>query len=430
MKTDSIHRAILALSIPCIITNITTPLLGIIDVAIVGHMGGAVYLAAIALGSAMFNMLYWLFAFLRMGTSGMTAQAFGADDQRAYSLILYRAIIVAISAGALMIILQSPISSAVLYFMDANDLTISVAREYFNICIWGAPAVLGTYALSGWFLGMQNSKATMCISLFINILNIAISLILVYVFDFGIKGVATGTLIAQWGGFLLGIIMCLYGYTLKKSAINEIIRLQELKRFFSINTDIFLRTLCLVTVTMWFTRCGAIQGDTMLAVNTLLMQLFMLFSYMMDGFAFAGEALTGKYIGAKQPLILKKCIKALFIWSVILTAIFTLIYAFGGKAILGLLSNDNNVIALSQKYYWWATAIPIAGFMAFTWDGIYIGATATRAMLLSMFSATIIFFLLYFVLFPIYANHALWIAFLCYLFVRGIVLTLLPKKFL
>lgn len=430
MKTDSIHRAILALSIPCIITNITTPLLGLVDVAIVGHMGGAVYLAAIALGSAMFNMLYWLFAFLRMGSSGMTAQAYGANDSRAYSLILYRAIIVAISAGLLMIFLQSPISSAVLYFMDAGGETESIALTYFHICIWGAPAVLGTYALSGWFLGMQNSRATMWISISINLLNILISLLLVYVFDLGINGIAIGTMSAQWGGFILGIIICRYNYSLNKSTIKEIIRFSELKRFFSINTDIFLRTLCLVTVTMWFTRCGAIQGDTMLAVNTLLMQLFMLFSYMMDGFAFAGEALTGKFIGSKEPIMLKRSIKALFLWSIILTALFTLIYTFSGNVILELLSNDNNIIALSQEYYWWATAIPIAGFAAFTWDGIYIGATATKAMLLSMFSATIIFFGLYFTLFPFYANHALWIAFLSYLLVRGIVLTLLPKKFL
>ncbi len=430
MKTDSIHRAILALSIPCIITNITTPLLGLVDVAIVGHMGGAVYLAAIALGSAMFNMLYWLFAFLRMGSSGITAQAYGANDNRAYSLILYRALIVAISAGILMILLQTPISSAVLYFMDAVGETESIALTYFHICIWCAPAVLGTYALSGWFLGMQNSRATMWISISINLLNIFISLLLVYVFDLGIEGVALGTLSAQWGGFILGIIICRHSYSLKKSTIIEILRLSELKRFFSINIDIFLRTLCLVTVTMWFTRCGATQGDTMLAVNTLLMQLFMLFSYMMDGFAFAGEALTGKYIGAKETMMLKKSIKALFIWSIILTIIFTLIYSFGGKSILSILSNDNDVIALSLHYYKWAVAIPIAGFAAFTWDGIYIGATATKAMLLSMFSATIIFFVLYFTLFPIYANHALWIAFLSYLLVRGIVLTLLPKKFL
>ena len=424
MKLSSIHREILALSIPSIIANITTPLLGIVDVAIVGNMGSAVYIAAIAIGSTIFNMLYWPFAFLRMGSSGMTAQAYGANDNRQCSLVLYRSLIVAIAVGALIIMAQYIIIKCAIYFMSITDGTMQHFLDYFSICIWGAPAMLGSFALSGWFIGMQNSRATMWTSIFINILNIATSLTLVYIFDCGIKGVAMGTLVSQWGGFLLGLIIIKTKYTLTKSSLNDIVKRKELKRFFTINSHIFLRTLCLVSVTMWFTRAGAQQGDVILAVNTLLMQLFMLFSYFMDGFAFAGEALSGKYIGGNNYHKLKQSIKALFQWGMGMAILFTIIYLFGGPSFLSLLSSDSMVINASTQYFYWAVAIPLSGVMAFTWDGIFIGATRTLAMLLSMAIAMVIFFITYFCLTPIWHNHALWLSFIVYLIARGVVLSI------
>lgn len=288
--------------------------------------------------------------------------------------------------------------------------------------------MLGSYALTGWFIGMQNSRATMWISIFINLLNISTSLTLVYLFNMGITGVAIGTLTAQWGGYLLGLIIVWIKYTPKRYSLQSILHHSELKRFFAINSDIFLRTLCLVIVTLWFTRAGAQQGDIILAVNTLLMQLFILFSYFMDGFAYAGEALAGKYIGAQQPQQLKACIKSLFSWGITMAILFTLIYLIGGKGVLSLLSSDIDVINASATYFPWAIAIPICGFTAFTWDGIFIGATRTRAMLYSMAIAMTIFFSLYFALIPYLGNHALWIAFLCYLITRGLVLNLLYTK--
>lgn len=427
MKLSSIHREILALSIPSIIANITTPLLSLVDVAIVGNMGSAVYIAAIAIGGTIFNMLYWLFAFLRMGSSGMTAQAFGANDNRATSLVLYRSLAVATIVGLIMILIQLPISNFAMRLMSIAPDTLPHAQCYFHICIWGAPAMLGSYALSGWFIGMQNSHATMWISIFINVLNITTSVLLVYAFKMEIAGVALGTLAAQWGGFILGLSIIKRNYTLTPTSIGEIFNRSELKKFFSINIDIFLRTLCLVAVTVWFTRAGASQSNVILAVNTLLMQLFMLFSYFMDGFAFAGEALAGKFIGAKNSEKLKECIIALFKWGTAMAVIFTMIYLLGGKAFLSFLTSDLSVIDAATPFHYWAVAIPICGFAAFTWDGVFIGATRTRAMLLSMGTAMITFFVIYGCFINTLGNHALWIAFLSYLLIRGIVLSIVAR---
>lgn len=253
----SVNREILSLSLPSIVTNITTPLLGLVDVAIVGHMDSASYIGAIAIGGSMFNMLYWLFGFLRMGSSGMTAQAFGAKDRLAQSRILQQALLVAMLAGIAMIVLRHQVCEAVLWFMDVEADTAVLARTYFEILVWGAPAVLGTYVMSGWFLGMQNSRAPMWVSIFINLCNIAVSLVLVYCFNYDIPGVAVGSLVAQWGGFMLACSICLIRYDIVLSTFKEIVEIKGLKHFFRINVDIFLRTLCLVAVTLWFTRTGS-----------------------------------------------------------------------------------------------------------------------------------------------------------------------------
>ena len=423
-----LNKEILRLSVPSIVTNITTPLLGLVDVAIVGHMGSAAYLAAIAVGGNIFNMLYWPFAFLRMGTSGMTAQACGARDSQASSLILYRALLVALLVGIAIIIVQRPIFHLVMLLMEADPSTQTLIGTYFDICVWGAPAMLGTYALSGWFLGMQNSKSPMWMSIFINLLNIAVSLLLVFVARLDIAGVAVGTMSAQWGGFILGLILC-RRYRLIPAQFSRLIMRNELRRFFSINADIFLRTLCLVAVTVWFTAAGSRQGNTILAVNTLLMQLFILFSYIMDGFAFAGEALSGKFHGAGDRQSLRRCVTAVMGWGLSLAIVFSSLYLIGGQWFLSLLSSDAAVTASAADYHLWAIAIPIAGFGAFAWDAIYIGTTDTRGMLISMAAATAIFFTLYLSLFPILANHGLWIAFITYLITRSVIQTILGRHY-
>lgn len=419
-----VNRKILRLAIPSIAANITTPLLALVDTAIVGHMGSELYIAAIAVGGVMFNMLYWLFSFLRGGTSGLSAQACGANDSRASTLVLRRSLIVASGAGILMVLLQQPIFLLLSWFLDAGRETTVLASLYFHILIYGAPAVLGNYAMSGWFLGMQNSKMLLWVSLVINIVNILSSLLLVYGLDMGIAGVATGSLIAQWTGFATGFLF-LRRYRLTSTPLADILRWKELKRFFSINLDVMLRTMCMIAVTLWFTRAGSRQGPLILAVNTMLMQLFLLFSYMMDGFAFAGEALVGKFVGAHDISSLRLCVRRLFVWGAIWAAFFTLLYVVGGEEFLGLLSNDSNVIADSREYFIWALTVPFAGFAAFAWDGVFIGATMTRGLLLSMFGAMVTFFITYLFLYPAMGNHALWLAFILYLIMRGILQTLI-----
>lgn len=423
-----IHHSILRLSLPSIVSNITTPLLALVDVAIVGHMGAAEYIGAIAVGGSMFNMLYWLFAFLRMGSSGATAQAYGAADRDAQGLILMQGFTVALLSAAAMIALQVPIARGIMLFMDPEPMTGNLALTYFRILIWGAPAVLVNYVIAGWLLGMQNSSAIMVISIFVNIVNIAVSCVLVYAFKFGIEGVAIGTLSAQWGGTLLGLAIIKFKYNPVPCSLRDVFKGDELKKFFTVNINIFLRTLCLVAVTLWFTRSGARQSSDILAVNALLMQFFTLFSYFMDGFAFAGEALTGRFLGEGNSDMLRKSITGLIHWSILIAALFTLLYMVGGDFLMGLLSDDASVTALASDYRMWVITIPFAGFMAFTWDGIFIGALATRHMLISMLSATIVFFAVYLILFPSLGNHGLWLAFIAYLTVRGIILTAFRNK--
>ena len=316
------NRKILALAVPSIVANVTTPLLGLIDTAIVGHMGDAAYIGAIAVGGVMFNMLYWLFSFLRAGTSGLSAQAYGASDRDESALVLYRSLLVALCAGVGMVLLQWPVLWLLRAFVDPDPVTGVLASDYFAILIYGAPAVLGTYALSGWFLGMQNSRMLMVTSIVINLSNIAVSLLLVYGLGWKIPGVAVGTLVAQWLGFFTGLWL-LRRYRLQRPQWRQVVKGDRLRRFFRVNLDVMLRTVCLIAVTVWFTRQGAAQGAVILAVNTLLMQLFLLFSYMMDGFAFAGEALVGKYVGACDSKALRRCIKWVFGWGFALAALFT-----------------------------------------------------------------------------------------------------------
>jgi len=427
---DIMNKKILQLALPAIISNITVPLLGLIDVAIAGHLGSASFIGAIAIGGMLFNIIYWLFGFLRMGTSGFTSQAYGRHDLEEVMRLLLRAVGVGLLIAVILILFQYPIRKIAFFLLQTSDDIAYWADLYFRICIWGAPAVLGLYGFSGWFIGMQNSRFPMIIAITQNIVNILASLIFVFGLGMKVEGIALGTLIAQYSGFLMAIGLWFHSYgRLKKYAKwKEVWDRNEMKRFFSLNSDIFLRTLCLVAVTTFFTSIGARQGDIILAVNTLLMQLFTLFSYFMDGFAYAGEALTGLYIGGRNPKALHRMIRYLFIWGISLALLFTLLYGIGGQHFLGLLTNEPSVIHASTDYYYWVLAIPLAGFAAFLWDGILIGATASRLMLYAMLIASATFFILFYSFYNIMGNHALWLAFLTYLTLRGVVQTFLWKR--
>lgn len=431
-STDSIHKKILQIAIPSIISNITVPLLGLIDVTIVGHLGSAAYIGAIAVGGMLFNIIYWIFGFLRMGTSGMTSQAYGRHDLNEVTRLLLRSVGVGLAVALCLLILQYPIRRLAFTFIQTTEEVELLATQYFRICIWGAPAMLALYGFTGWYIGMQNSRFPMYIAITQNIVNIAASLCFVYLLHMKVAGVALGTLTAQYAGFLMAVLLWMryYGNLKRHAAWRGVWQKQAMLRFFGVNRDIFLRTLCLVAVTLFFTSAGAAQGEVVLAVNTLLMQLFTLFSYIMDGFAYSGEALAGKYIGAGNRTALYRTVRQLFAWGIGLSIGFTLLYLFGGKAFLGLLTNEASVISEAGNYFYWVLAIPLAGFAAFLWDGIFIGATATRQMFYSMLAASAGFFLVYYSLHPRMGNHALWLAFILYLSLRGIMQAVLSRKIL
>lgn len=419
-RTD---RQILHIALPSIVSNITVPLLGLIDVSIVGHLGAASYIGAIAVGGMLFNMIYWLFGFLRMGTGGLTAQAYGRHDLQEVTRILLRSLSISLLLALVLLLLQYPIRNIAFMCMDTSEEVRQLATLYFHICIWGAPATLGLYGFTGWYIGMQNSRFPMFIAITQNIVNIAASLFFVFVLKMKVEGVALGTLVAQYAGLGMACLLWLAYYRPLRKYLRQkaLFDRTEMKRFFQVNRDIFFRTLCLIAVTVFFTSTGAAYGDVVLAVNALLMQLFTLFSYFMDGFAYAGEALSGKYIGAKDNQSLRLTIRHLFKWGIALSLLFTLLYGAGGKSFLGLLTNDTSVISASEEYIYWVLAIPLAGFSAFLLDGICIGATATHLMLRSMLVASTSFFLLYYGLHDTLGNHALWMAFIVYLALRGIV---------
>ncbi|MDE6377893.1 MAG: MATE family efflux transporter, partial [Duncaniella sp.] len=348
-----IDREILSLTIPSIITNITTPLLALMDVAIVGHLGNATYLAAIAVGGTVFNMIYWLFAFLRMGTSGLSAQAHGSGEGRELDLVLERGVVVALGAGVLIVALSYPLQLIAFMIMDVDGESARLAGRYFEILVWGAPAVLLTYTFTGWTLGRKNSRAPMWVAFIINISNIAVSLALVVGLKMKIEGVALGTLSAQWLGAIVFGLMIARRYRPRLYGLSEVIDRKALGRFFRVNSDIFLRTVCLVAVTVWFTRCGASPGTLMLAVNTLMMQFFMFFSYFMDGFAFAGESLCGNSYGERNTKKLRLTVKALMQWGAGVAGVFTVVYFLGGEWIVGLLSDEAEVLSAAGEYLGW-----------------------------------------------------------------------------
>ena len=419
-------RQILQIALPSIVSNITVPLLGMIDVAIVGHMGSPVYIGAVAVGSMIFNLVYWLFGFLRMGSSGLTSQALGRRDLTEVTRILVRSMAISLGIALLLIVLQIPMKWLMFWLIGPTADVVTYATTYYYMVIWGAPAMLGLYSLSGWFIGMQNTRIPMFISIMQNVVNILASLTLVYGVGMKIEGVALGTVIAQCAGFIvaLGLLFRYYGRLRSYLVLKGTFVREAMGRFFNVNRDIFLRTLCLVAVNLYFTSAGARSGAVILSVNTVLMQLYLFFSYFMDGFAYAGEALCGRTYGAKNWAAFRETLHRLWMWALLVTTVYTILYIGGGSWIVNILTDEPEVLAASRDYLWWVWLIPAAGAAAFIWDGVFIGITATRGMLVSSFLSTLIFFVVYnlslFILHHSLSNHALWLAMVLYLVMRGI----------
>jgi MATE family multidrug resistance protein len=445
-----IDREIFSIALPSIITNITIPLLGMVDVAIVGHLGdgnAAIDLGAIAVGTLIFNMVYWIFAFLRMGTSGLTAQAYGRNDPAELMRLLVQATTVGLLCGAGICVLQIPLAQLSHRIIAPSPEVWGPAMQYFFTRVWAAPAVLLLYAANGWFIGMQNSRYPMYIALVQNVANIVLSLLFVYAFNMGIVGVALGTALSQYVGLTTAVALWWrrYRYLLSECGKGFLLRSlhsSSMGKFFTVNRDIMLRTLCIIAVTCAFTSLGARLGDMPLAVNSLLIQLYMFYTYFVDGLALSGEALTGKYIGSRNPERLRLSIRRLFLWGTIVAAGFTVVYGTLGHSILNLLTDDRTVIAASSPYFFWSLLIPVVGYAAFLWDGVFIGATATRAMLYTLLAGTIAFFGFYY-LYPLLtqptsplhalaleANHVLWFSWVLYLTTRSLFQTFIARRVL
>ena len=423
-------RQILKLAIPSIVANITVPLLGMVDVAIVGHMGDAVYIGAISVGSMIFNVIYWVFGFLRMGTSGMTSQALGRRDLKSVVQMLCRSMAVGLAVATIILIFQHPLKNAALAIVGPQEDVVNLASAYFDICVWGAPAMLTLYGLSGWYVGMQNTRIPMAISIMQNVVNIAASLILVFALGMKVEGVALGTVVAQYAGLAvsLALLFKYYGRLRKHFTLEGLFKIVKMLDFFKVNSDIFLRTICLVAVNLFFLSAGARQGNLILAVNTLLVQLYIFFSYFLDGFAFAGEALCGKYYGAQNHNAYLSTVRRVFLWGWIVAVGFTIVYGVGGQPFLGLLTDEDSVVKAAATYLPWAVAVPLVGVAAFVWDGVFVGITATKGMLVSSAVATALFFALYYMLRNEWGNHALWLAFLVYMSARGVAQTVIFEK--
>ncbi len=425
------NRSILKLAIPNIISNITVPLLGLVDMILMGHLSSPVYIGAIALGGTIFSVLYSFFSFLRAGTTGFTAQSYGAKDFSEICYSLYRSITIAIIAFLLILCIQKPIAKLGIILLEGSDDVKSLAITYFFVRIWAAPANMLLYCLNGWFIGMQNTKIPMVIAIIINVLNIVFSIFFVIVLHQDVVGVALGTVIAQYCGLATALIFIFTKYEryLIKIDISVLLNINKIKRFFKVNTDLMIRSILLVLTIAFFTNQSAKLGDNILGINMILLQFFYIFSYFTDGFAYAGEALVGKYIGAGDEAGLRSVVAHLFKWGAFICVPFAVIYALFPTPFVKMISDSPLILEQIPPYYIYMALIPVITFSAFLWDGIYIGATASKTIRDTMIiSSAFIFLPLWYFLVPIYGNHGLWISFMGFMLARGVSMTFFAKK--
>ncbi len=431
--SKTINRQILQLALPNIITNLTVPLLGMADFALMGHLkaNSAIYVGAIALGTTIFNVLYMSLGFLRMGTSGFTAQAFGAKNKQNISLGLQRSLLVAFLLAFGLILFQYPIQWLAFKLLDGSQEVKNLARQYFYIRILAAPATLALYSFYGWFLGMQNAKIPMVIAIVVNSVNIVLNFVFVYAFHMTSNGVALASVIAQYSGLTLAFIFVKAKYKPYAKLLSRKIIMQKegIMAFFRLNGDIFIRTLLLLFALSFFTSQSARLGNNTLAVNSLLFQFFFFFSYFADGFAYAGEALTGKAKGLQSKDLLRQTIRHLFLWGLAIALLTSLIYWGGLKYFMQVMTNNPEILNLAKNYYLWVVFLPLTSLAAFIWDGVYVGVTASKAMRNTMIIASVFVFLPAFYLgFPYLQNNGLWLALHLFMISRGVSMWIIAPK--
>lgn len=440
----SLNSQILRLAIPSILANITIPLVGVVDTAIVGHIANATYIGGIAIGTMLFDLLYWNFGFLRVGTSGMTAQAYGRGDRVECARLLGQSVSIALIGAILLWVIQWLFVTAVLAIVPCSAEVASFAREYFFVRIWATPATLSLMAFKGWFIGMQDTVSPMITDIVVNVVNMLVSYFLAVYTPMGAMGVAYGTVVAQLTGLLLALILCLVKYRtivqeVWKILSDKAIRLlggKEMKRFMSLNGNLFIRSLCFMVVYVGFTSLASKYGDVELAVSTIMMKLFMLFSYFVDGFAYAGEALVGKEFGYRKSDIgnrvssISRVVRLLFAWSLGVGVLFTIIFAVWSGDFYRAMTSDTTVLSRLADYAGWLIAMPIVSTLAFMWDGVYAGATAGKQIRNAMIYAASGFVLCYVTTYWCLGIQGLYIAYFAHLVARVLYLTLAWKKVL
>lgn len=386
----------------------------------------ASHLGAIGLGGMIFNFLYWNFGFLRMGTTGMTAQAFGADDQSEMSSLLYRVCLVATGLSLMIILFSGPLGAVLLDALQVQPSQRGLVMEYYLIRIYDAPATLLLYGLLGWFFGMQDAVSPLIITVIVNLTNILLSIYLVQSLEMGITGAALGTVVAQYFGVGLALALILWRYRHQLTFIKDrVFAADKLINFFKINFDIFLRTLCLSTAFFFFYSQSSVNGETVLAVNVIIQQFLNWMSYGIDGVAYAAESLVGKSIGAKNLTKTHSMIKRVLLWGLILATMYSGVYAIWYEQLVTLFNSSQDLLILAKDYYWWAIAFPILGFACYIWDGIFVGLTASKSMRNTMFVSLLLYLATYYISRSIIGPHAIWFALAVFLGSRGALMTVL-----
>ena len=403
MTDRALNKEILRLSLPSILANLSVPLVGLVDTALAGHLTGgsaAAFIGAISVGSMLLNVLYWNFAFLRTGTGGLTAQAFGREDPHECARIFARAVVLALGISVIVLALQVPLGALGKLILNSSQEVTRLALRYFFIRIWAAPATISLMAFRGWFVGMQDSASSMWTDLIINGVNILASLLLTFGClgwsGLGFDGIAAGTVVAQYAGLAFVLLVCGIKYkgvmhTLRSQDIKELAGWSRIRPFLAMNGNLFGRSLCFTIIYMGYTYIAAGFGDVLLACSSIMMQLLMIFSYFTDGFAYAGEALSGRFIGARDRATFRKTVRYVFIWSMGIGIFFVGIYRALGEPFMRFFTSDPAVIETGMRFLPWLMVMPPVGCAAFTWDGIYLGATESRSLFLAMAGAMVAF---------------------------------------
>ena len=419
MPTD---REVWRIAAPMILSNISVPLLGMVDTGVVGHLDSPVYLGAVAIGSTIFTFIYTGMNFLRMGTTGIAAQAYGANDNDGLRAALGQALIVSTAIAILLLLTQMPLSRLAMLLLGGDAETQIFARDYFVIRIWSAPGTLANYALIGWFLGLQNARVPLAIFLTINLTNIALDLLFVLVLGMTVDGVALASVIAEYSGLLVGSGFAVRELRKRSGAwpLQRLTRLSAYRAFFAVNANLFIRTMALMSTLGFVTAWGARLGPLILAANAVLMNFQMLTALGLDGIAHAAEAMVGKAVGEKRRDALETAVRLTLKWSAIFSLGFTAIYLVAGPSIVSILTDIDEVRTTANRYLPWLVVSPVVSVWCFLYDGVFVGATRAREMRDVMLASALGVFLPAWYLSLSLGNDGLWLAFLLFLASRGI----------